>query len=92
MLYFIGWIECFGNWRFDRANVLPKEIGHTVLPDGSASIASKDPEVVAFFERRQREMLWRLVASDDDAELGSHFELMCDSFDGVDVSRVWRVR
>ena len=91
MLYFIGWIECFGNWHFDRANVLPKEVGHTVLPDGSASISSKDPEDVAFFEHRQQKLLWRMTA-DDDAKLGSHFELVCDSFDGVDVSRVWRVR
>lgn len=91
MLHLIGWIECFGNWHFDRANVLPKEVGHTVLPDGSATIASQDPEVVAFFEHRQQELLWRLVAG-DETRLGSHFELVCDSFDGVDVSRVWRVR
>lgn len=61
----LGVFEYYGNWDYDGENIAPVKTVHTSLPDGSADISSTDKEVQEFFEKRQKEMLWRLYISDD---------------------------
>ena len=61
----LGVFEYYGNWDYDGENTVPVKTVHTSLPDGSADMSSTDKDVQEFFEKRQKEMLWRLYISDD---------------------------
>ena len=61
----LGFFEYYGNWDYDGENTVPVKTVHTSLPDGSDDMSSTDTKVQEFFEKRQKEMLWRLYISDD---------------------------
>ncbi len=61
----LGVFEYYGNWNYDGENTVPVKTVYTSLPDGSDDMSSTDTEVQEFFEKRQKEMLWRLYISGD---------------------------
>ena len=61
----LGVFEYYGNWDYDGENTVPVKTVYTSLPDGSDDMSSTDTEVQEFFEKRQKEMLWRLYISGD---------------------------
>ncbi|MBR6172830.1 MAG: hypothetical protein IKQ49_06620 [Eubacterium sp.] len=61
----LGVFEYYGNWDYDGENIAPVKTVYTSLPDGSSDMNSTDMEAKEFFEKRTKEMLWRLYISDD---------------------------
>jgi dolichyl-diphosphooligosaccharide--protein glycosyltransferase len=61
----LGVFEYYGNWDYDGENTVPVKTVYTSMPDGSGDMSSTDTEVQEFFEKRQKEMLWRLYISGD---------------------------
>ncbi len=61
----LGVFEYYGNWNYDGENTVPVKTVYTSLPDGSDDMSSTDTAVQEFFEKRKKEMLWRLYISGD---------------------------
>ena len=101
----LGVFEYYGNWDYDGENTAPVKTVYTSLPDGSADMSSTDKEVQEFFEKRQKEMLWRLYISgdtikksevtdpeDDEASAGEPaFEKVFEEDDGYVGFTIWKL-
>ena len=101
----LGVFEYYGNWDYDGENTAPVKTVYTSLPDGSDDMSSTDKEVQEFFEKRQKEMLWRLYISgdtikksevsdseDDNASSDEPaFEKVFEEDDGYVGFKIWKV-
>lgn len=101
----LGVFEYYGNWDYGGKNTVPAKTVYTSLPDGSDDMSSTDTEVQEFFEKRQKEMLWRLYISgdtikksevsdpvDDEASADEPaFEKVFEEDDGYVGFMIWRL-
>ena len=102
----LGVFEYYGNWDYDGENTVPVKTVYTSLPDGSGDMSSTDTAVQEFFEKRKKEMLWRLYISgdtikksevsdpeDDKASADEPaFEKVFEEDDGYVGFMVWKLR
>ena len=102
----LGFFEYYGNWNYDGENTVPVKTVYTSLPDGSDDMSSTDTAVQEFFEKRKKEMLWRLYISgdtikksevsdpeDDKASADEPaFEKVFEEDDGYVGFMVWKLR
>lgn len=83
----IGWYEYYANWDFTGSQKLPGATMYSYTPEGTPLFNTKDGQEY-LNNVRGNELIWRLFF---DAEQTPCFTPACESHDGIEHVRIWRV-